>query len=108
MIIILNKNPPQYSFKLQEFPTALRFAISQSDVVWLLAGIHCSARKPKSHDGQILIEYWLRERTSADVCLKWSLGDYMKLMLTIKSCCTISITIPNVVTVKIDILFCSR
>jgi hypothetical protein len=36
MIDIPKQNPDKYDYRLQEFPTAWRFAICESDVVWLL------------------------------------------------------------------------
>jgi len=47
------------------------------------------------------------EWTSADVCLKKSLGSYMLQTLNIMSWCMVSIAIPNVVTVKTQIVLCS-
>jgi len=47
------------------------------------------------------------ERISGPVCFKISPGCYMKHRLTIKSCYTVSTTIPNVVIVKTQILPCS-
>jgi len=44
---------------------------------------------------------------SADVCLKNSQGYDMKLMLTIKLCCMVSVTIPVLLTVKEHVLLCS-
>jgi len=70
MIVILKRNAAESGCKLQGFPTALQFAISRSDVGGLLTGKNSGVRQPKSHDCQILIGYCLRERTSADVCLK--------------------------------------
>jgi len=85
MFRILKMKPAAYGRKLQGFPTAPQCAISRSDVVSLLTGINCGARQPKSHDCRKLIVHCTSERTSADVCLKESLGYYMKLMLAIKS-----------------------
>ena len=48
------------------------------------------------------------ERTSVDVCLKTSPGSYMNHTLTIQSYFTVSMTIPNEVTVKMLILLCSN
>jgi len=45
---------------------------------------------------------------SADVCLKFSPGYCLQLMLTFKSCCTVSLTIPYLLTVKRQIRLCSR
>ena len=42
------------------------------------------------------------------MCLNWSPGYYMKLTLTIKSCCMVSLTIPILLRVKRQILLCSR
>ena len=40
MIVILKMNHAENGSKLQGFPTGLRLAISQSDVVCLLTGIN--------------------------------------------------------------------
>jgi len=48
------------------------------------------------------------ERMSGDVCLKISPGSYMNHMLTIKSQCTVSMTIPNEMMVKTLIFICSN
>jgi len=70
MIVIHKMNPAEYSCKLQGFPTAVRLAISRSDVVRLLTGINHGLPQPKLNNCQILIIYCLRGMTSADVCLK--------------------------------------
>jgi hypothetical protein len=74
----------------------------------LLTGIKYGVRQPRSHDCQLCIGHYLRERTSADVCLKISLGKYMKLILPMKSYCTVSLTIPVLLTVKRKVSVCSR
>jgi hypothetical protein len=108
MIIILKMNPAEYSCELQGFPSTLQFAISRSDVECLLTGIHCGVQPLESPNCLILIRWCSRERTSADVCLNQSLGYYMKMTLTIMSCSMVSITIPGLLTVKWEILLCSR
>jgi hypothetical protein len=70
IIVMLKMNPTQYGCKLQGFPTAPQFAISRSDVVGLLPGINCGVRPLESRNCSILIACSLRDRTSADVCLK--------------------------------------
>ena len=70
MIVMLKMNPAEYGCKLQGFPTTPQFAKSQSDVVCLVTGIHCSVRPPESPNLYISIGCCSRERTSADVCLK--------------------------------------
>jgi len=108
MIVILKMNPAEYGCKLQGYSTAPRFALSLSDVVCLSPGINCSVLQPELQDCQIFIAPCLRERMSADVWLKWSQQYYMKLMLTIKSGCMVSLTIPVLLTVISKIVLCSR
>jgi len=47
MIVMLKMNPTEYGCKLQGFPTAPQFAISRSDVVWLLTVINWGVRPPE-------------------------------------------------------------
>jgi len=108
MIVMLIMNPAEYGCKLQGCPTAPQVAKSRSDVVYLITGMNCGVRPPESPNGYILIGCCSRERTTADVCLKDSPGYYMKITLTIMSCCTGSVTIPDLLTVKREILLCSR
>ena len=108
MFHILKMNPAVYGRKLQGFPTAPQCQISRSDVVWSLTAIDHGVRQPKSHDCQKKIRYCMRERTSADVCLRECPGYYLKQMLAIKSCCTVSQTIPVSLTAKCGFLLCSR
>jgi len=70
MIIMLKMNPAEYGCKLQGFSTAPQVVKSLSDVVCLITGINCSVRPPESPNHYILIGCCLRERRSADVCLK--------------------------------------
>jgi len=46
------------------------------------------------------------ETTDDDICLKTSVGSHMKQMLIITLCCKVSMTIPNWVTVKMQIMLC--
>ena len=46
-------NPGAYRCSLHGFPTVLRSAPSQSDVVCLFTGINRGVQPPKSHDGEI-------------------------------------------------------
>jgi len=108
MFVILKMNLAEYGCKLQRCPTSPRCAIGRSDAVRLFTWIQCGVQQPRSNDCQIYIAQGWRDRMSADVCLKYSPGYYMKLMLSIKSCCTVSLTIPNLLTVKREILLCSR
>ena len=108
MIVMLKINPAEYGCKLQGFPTAPQFAKSQSDVFCLVTGINCGVRPPESPNCSILKRCSSRERTSADVCLKYSLRYYMKMTLIIMACCTFSITISDLLTAKREILLCSR
>jgi len=108
MIVMLRMNPAEYGCKLQGFPTAPQVAKSRSDVVCLIKGINRGVRPPESPNRFISIGCCWRERTSADVCLKKSPGYYMKMTLTIMSCCTVSVTIPDLLTVKREIFLCSR
>jgi len=104
MIIILKMNPAEYGCKLQRFPTAPQVAKSQSDDVCGATGINCGVQPPESHNRYILIGCCLRECTSADVCLKWSHRYYMTIMPTIMLCCTVSITISDLLTFNREIL----
>jgi len=70
MIVMLKMNPAEYGCKLQGFHTAPQEAKSRSDVVCLITGMNCGVRPPESPNRYILIGCCLRERTSADVCLK--------------------------------------
>jgi len=70
MIVMLKINPAEFYSMLQGFPTALQFAKSRSDVVWLVTGINCGVRPPESPNRYIFIGCCSRERTSADVCFK--------------------------------------
>jgi len=45
---------------------------------------------------------------SADVCLNQMLRYPMEMTLTTRSCCTVSVTIPDFFTVRRKILLCSR
>jgi len=105
---VLHKtNPVAHSSRLHRLPTVLRFAPSQSDVVCSFTGINHGERPPKSHCCEIKTVHSLMERTSADVCLKKSLGSYIKQTLNIMSWCTVTIAIPNVVTVETRMFLCS-
>jgi len=53
MIVILKVNPAGYSGNLQEFPTAPRCAICQSEDVCFLTGINYTVWQPKSHYGYL-------------------------------------------------------
>jgi len=108
MTVMLMMNPAEYGSKLQEFPTAQQVAKSRSDVVCLITGTNCGVRPPESPNRYILIGCSSKERTSADVCFKQFPGYYMKMTLTIISCCTVSVTIPDILRVKREILLCSR
>jgi hypothetical protein len=70
MFVILKMSPAAYYSKLQGYLTALRCAISRSDVVCLLTGSYSSVQQPKSRGCKLYIEHCLRERMSADDCLK--------------------------------------
>jgi len=100
-------NPAAYGCMLQKYPNIPQWAESRSYGVCLFSGINTAVGQLKSHDCQIYTPNGSRDRTSCDVCLNRSLGYYMKLMVTIKSCCTVSITISNLVIVKSQILLCS-
>jgi len=108
MIVMLKINPAEYGCKLKGFPTTPQFAKSRSDVVCLVTGINCSVRPPKLPNCWILIGCSSKKMTSADVCHKYSLGYDMKMTLTIMSCCTVRVTIPDLLTFKRQILLCSR
>jgi len=70
MTVMLTMNPAEYGCHMQWFPTAPQLAISRSDVVFSVTRINCGVRPPESHNRGKLIGCSLRERTSADVCLK--------------------------------------
>jgi len=108
IILILRMNPAAYGWKLQWFPTAPWFAISRSDVICLIRGIYCGVRQPNLHDCHIWIGHCMREWMSADFCVKESQGYSMKVTLAIMSGCIVSLTIPIVLTVKREMLLCSR
>ena len=108
MIVMLKMNPTEYGCKWQGFPTATQFAKSRSDDVCLVTGINYGVRPPELLNCWILIGCRSMERTSADVCLKQSPGYYMKMTLTIMTYCTVSVSIPDFLTVKREILLCSR
>jgi len=96
-----------HSCWLHGLPTVLRFAQSRSDDACFVIQIIRGGRPPKSHLCEIKTVHSSTERTSADVCLKESQGSYMKQTPNIISWCTVSIAIPNVATVKWQILLCS-
>jgi hypothetical protein len=56
MIFMLKMDPTENGSKLQGCPTTLQFAISRSDVVFLLTVINCGVRQPESINCLILIE----------------------------------------------------
>ena len=101
-------NPAAYGRKLQGVSAAPRCTISRSDVDGLLTRIYCGIRQLKSHNCQTPIGQCMRESKSADVYLKESPGYYVKRKLAIKSCCTVNLTIHILLTVKWEILVCSR
>jgi len=106
--LILHKmNHVAHSCWLHKLPTILWFAPSRSNVVWLFTAINHSEQQPKSRVCEIQTMHSSTERMSADVCLKKSLGSYMRQMLNFMWWCMVSIAIPNVVTVKTQILRCS-
>jgi len=96
-----------HSCQLHRLPTVLRCAPSRSDVVYSFTGINHGDRPSKSRVCGMKRVHSLLERTSAAVCLNKSLGSYMIRTLNIRSWCTVSIAIPNVVPVKTQILQCS-
>jgi len=108
-LLVLHKmNPVTHSCPLHRLPTVLRFAPSRSDVVCLFTGIHRGERPPKSRVCDRYTVYSSMERTSAEVCLKKTPECDIQQMMNIMSWCTVSIAIPNVVTVKTQILLCSN
>jgi hypothetical protein len=98
--IQLRRNRTANSGRFQWFPTVPQFAASQSNDVCMFTGMNTGERQPKSHDCKICHRHSITERTSGNVCLKKSLGFYMKQRLNFKSCCMVSMTIPNIETVK--------
>jgi len=103
--ILFEMNPTAYSCTLQGFPTVLQLAVFWSDVVCLITGMNRGKRWPKSDVCNIQTPNDWTERTSCDIRLTKSLGCYMRYTSKIKSCCTVSITIPNVMTVKTQTFF---
>jgi len=108
MIVMLKMNPSEYGSKLQGFPTAPQFAKCWSDVVCFFTGINYGIRPPKSPNCWILIGCRSREMMWADVSLKYTPGYYMKRTLSIMLCHTVSVTIPDLLTINREILLCSR
>jgi len=105
---VLHKmNPVAHSCQLHGLPIIMQFAPTQSDVVCSFGVRNHAEPLPKSCFCDIKMVNSLWERTSADVCLKKSQGSWMKQTLNIMSWCTVSIDIPHIVTVKMQILFCS-
>jgi len=84
-----------------------QFTVSQSNVICWFTGIHRGERQPKCHVWWMQIGHFSTERMPCDVCLNTSPGSYMNYTLTIKSWCTVSMTIPNKVIVKTLILLYS-
>jgi len=107
MHILLQMNSTVYSYRLQMFPTVPRFAVCQSNVFCLYTAIHRGEWQLTSHVCKIWTQKSYMEMMPGDVCLKTSPGSYMKQMLKIRSCGTVSITIANLVTVKPQIVLCS-
>jgi hypothetical protein len=105
--VLFKKNPAAHSCKLQGIPADPQCAVSLSDDMCLGTGIYCGERQMKSHAWYIWKGHSSTERTSGDVCLKTSPGSYMKHFLTINLWCMVSMTIPNDVRVKTQILICS-
>jgi hypothetical protein len=101
-------HPAVYSCKLRVIQTVPRFAESWSDVVCLF--VFRQTLKWATADTS-----WLKERksnsstemTSGEFRLNTWPGFYKKHTLTIMPCGTVSITIPNGMTVKTQILLCS-
>ena len=107
-LLVLHKmNTVVHSYLLHGLPNVLWFAPTGPDVVCLFTGINYGERPPRSRLCVIKMVYSSTERTSADDCLKKSLGCYIQQTLHIMSWCMVSIAIPNGVTVKTQILLCS-
>ena len=77
-------------------------------MVYLFTGLSHGEQPQKSSLCEIQTVRSSTERTSADVCLEISLGSYMQQTLNIMSGCTVGIAIPNVWTVRMQILLCSN
>jgi len=104
---VLKKNPAAISHRLRGFPTVLWFAVCWSNILCLFTAMNRCECQQKSQVCQILTGNPSTERMSGDVFLNKSWGCDMKQRLTINSYCTVSITNPNVVMVKTQILLCS-
>jgi len=85
-LLVLHKmNLVAHSCRFHWLPTVLRFAPSRSDVVSLFTGIHHDDQPSKARLCVIKTVDLSSERTSADICLKKSLGSYMIQMLNMRS-----------------------
>jgi len=104
---LLKMNPAASSYRLQGFQILAWFSVSWSTVECLYYIIYRGKREPKSHVCEMQPGDSVMEWMSGDVGFNKSPGYYMKLTLKTKSYCVFSIIIPNLVTVKTQILVCS-
>jgi len=74
LLVLHNMNPVAHSCRLHWLPSVLRFAPSRSNILCLFTGINRGEPPPKSSVCEIQTVHSSSERTSADVCLKKSLG----------------------------------
>jgi len=100
-------NPTAYSSRLQGFPTILWFAATGCDIVCFDTRITTVERVPTSRDSNIAQWQSSMKRMSGDVRLKISQGSYMTETRNIMKYCTVNIAIPDIVTVKWQILLSS-
>jgi hypothetical protein len=105
---MLKMHRSEYGCKLQGLPNAPQFGKTLSSDCHLLTGTNYGIQPPKLPNCLILIRCTSRERWSADIWLKLSPRYYMKLTLTIRSGCTVRVTIVDLLTVKEQILLCLR
>ena len=101
---ILHKlNPAAYGRRLHRLATVLQYATSRSNHECLFTGMNRCEWQPKSRVCEIKRVHSSTERMSADVSLQKSPGSSRKQMLNLMWWCTISIAVPNVVTVKMQV-----
>jgi len=102
-----NINPTTSYGRLQMFSTFLWFAVSHSNRFCLCTQRNTGKQQMNPDVCETRRGHCLLGRMSSDVSVKKSPGSWKKQMLNSKSCCKVSLTIPNIVTVKTQILLCS-
>jgi len=85
-LLVLHKiNPVTHSCRLHGWLNVVRFAPSRSDDLCLFTGINRGEQPSKSRVCVIKTVHSSSERTSADVCVKKSLGFHIIQTLNIRS-----------------------